>query len=123
MEDKIRIHERRRHPRFPINFPVDYHCDYGNRSFVGKAVNASEGGLMVCFEESMNTGTKLVVSMLFNLGYQLTEIKARCQVIWKDVGLVSDSQSYQYGLKFLEIDKYDLSKLKELRKYIAGKMI
>ncbi len=123
MEDEVRLYERRKYPRFPINYPVDYHWEDRNRSFVGKAINASEGGLMVCFEESMNTGTKLVVSMLFNLGYQLTEIKARCQVIWKDVGLVSDFPGYQYGLKFLEIDEYDISKLKKLRKYIAGKMV
>jgi len=90
---------------------------------VGKAVNASEGGLMVCFVESMNIGAKLAVSMLFNLGYQLTEIKARCQVVWKDVGLVSDFPGYQYGLEFLDIEEYDISKLKQLRKYTADQMV
>ncbi|UCD70527.1 MAG: PilZ domain-containing protein [Syntrophobacterales bacterium] len=123
MEDQIRLYERRRHPRFPIDFPIDYHCEDGSRSFVGKAVNASEGGLMVCFEQSMNTGTKVVVSMLFNLGYQLTEIKARCQIIWKDVGLVSDFPGYQYGLKFLEINKDDISKLKRLKTYTEDQMV
>ncbi len=123
MEGQIRHYERRRYPRFPIDFPVDYHCEDKNRAFVGKALNASEGGLMCCFEESMNTGTKLFVSVLFNLGYQLTEIKARCQVIWKDVGLISDIPGYQYGLKFLEIDEYDISKLKKLRKYIEDQMV
>ncbi len=123
MEGQVRLYERRRHQRFPIDFPIDYHCNDRRRRFVGKAINASEGGLMVCFEESMNTGTKLDVSMLFNLGYQLTEIKARCQVIWKNVGLVSDSPAYQYGLKFLEIDEYDISKLKKLRKNIAANMV
>ena len=123
MEGQFRPYERRRYPRFPIDFPIDYHCKDGARSFVGKAVNASEGGLMVCFEESMDLGTRLVVSMLFNLGYQLTEIKARCQVIWKDVGLVSDFRGYQYGLKFLEIDEDDISKLKRLRKYTEDQMV
>ena len=123
MEGQTRLYERRRYSRFPIDFPVDYYCQDGARSFVGKAVNASEGGLMVCFEESMNLGTRLVVSMVFNLGYQLTEIKARCQVIWKDVGLVSDFRGYQYGLKFLEIDEDDISKLKRLRKYTEDQMV
>ena len=90
---------------------------------MGKAVNASEGGLMVCLMESMNIGAELIVSMLFNLGYQLTEIEARCQVIWKDVGLVSDFPGYQYGLKFLEIEEYDISKLKRLREYAANHMV
>lgn len=123
MEGHFRLYERRRYPRFPVDFPVDYRRADGDRTFVGKAVNASEGGLMVCLEESMQTGTKVVLSMLFNLGYQLTEIKARCQVIWKDVGVISHFQGYQYGLKFLEIDEYDISKLKQLRKYIADQML
>jgi len=123
MERRSQLYERRRYPRFPVDFPVDYSCGDGSRAFVGKAVNASEGGLMVCLDESMKTETRLVLSMLFNLGYQLTEIKARCQIIWKDVGLVSDFPGYQYGLKFLEIDEYDISKLKQLRKYTADQMV
>ena len=122
MEGQVRLYERRRYPRFPVDFPVDYHWEDGDRTFVGKAINASEGGLMVCFGESMSIGTKLAVSMLFNLGYQLTEIKARCQVIWKDVGLVSDFPGYQYGLKFIEIEEYDILKLKRLRKYATDQM-
>jgi c-di-GMP-binding flagellar brake protein YcgR len=123
MEGQIRPYERRKYSRFPVDFPVDYHHEDGGRAFVGKAVNASEGGLMVCFVESMNIGANLIVSMLFNLGYQLTEINARCQVIWKDVGLVSDFSGYQYGLKFLEIEEYDISKLKRLREYAANQVI
>jgi c-di-GMP-binding flagellar brake protein YcgR len=123
MEGQIRPYERRKYPRFPVDFPVDYHREHGGRGFVGKAVNASEGGLMVCFMESMNIGANLIVSMLFNLGYQLTEIKARCQVIWKDVGLVSEFPGYQYGLKFLEIEEYDISKLQRLREYAANQMV
>ncbi len=123
MEGHFPLYERRRYPRFPIDFPVDYRREDGGRTFVGKAVNASEGGLMVCLEESMKTGTKLVLSMLFNLGYQLTEIKARCQVVWKDVGIISDFPGYQYGLQFLEIDEYDRSKLTRLRKHRADQMV
>lgn len=122
MEGQIRLHERRRYPRFPVDFPIDCHREGGGKTFVGKAINASEGGLMVCFTESMNIGARLVVSMLFNLGYELTEIKARCQVIWKDVGLVSDFPGYQYGVKFLEIEDYDISKLKRLRKHTVDQM-
>jgi c-di-GMP-binding flagellar brake protein YcgR len=122
MEGQIRLHERRRYPRFPVDFPIDCHREDGGKTFVGKAINASEGGLMVCFTESMNIGARLVLSMLFNLGYELTEIKARCQVIWKDVGLVSDFPGYQYGVKFLEIEEYDISKLKRLRKYTVDQM-
>jgi c-di-GMP-binding flagellar brake protein YcgR len=122
MEGHFRLYERRRYPRFSVDFPVDYRRADEDRTFVGKAVNASEGGLMVNLEESMQTGTKVVLSMLFNLGYQLTEIKARCQIIWKDVGLISNFPGYQYGLKFLEIDEYDISKLKQLRKHTADQM-
>jgi len=123
MEGQIRLYERRKYSRFPIDFPVDCHREDGGRAFVGKAVNASEGGLMVCFMESMNIGAKLIVSMLFNLGYQLTEINARCQVVWKDVGLVSNFSGYQYGLKFLAIEKYDISKLTRLREYATDQMV
>lgn len=123
MEGQVRLYERRRYPRFSVDFPVDYHCEDGGKAFVGKAVNASEGGLMVCLGESMNIGTTLVVSMVFELGYQLTEINARCEIVWKDVGLVSDYPGYQYGLKFLEIDRYDILKLRTLRKYSSDQMV
>ena len=123
MERHSGLYERRRYTRFPVDFPVDYRRVDGGRACVGKSVNASEGGLMVCLEESMKTGTRLVLSMLFNLGYQLMEIRAQCQIIWKNVGLVSDFPGYQYGLKFLEIDEYDISKLKRLRKYAVDQMV
>jgi c-di-GMP-binding flagellar brake protein YcgR len=116
MEGQIRPHERRKYRRFPLDFPVDGHREKGGKAIVGKAVNASEGGLMVCFTESMSVGARLFVSMLFDLGFELTEIRAQCQVVWKDVGLISDFPGYQYGLKFLEIGEYDISKLKRLRK-------
>ncbi len=120
MEGQIPLYERRRYPRFPLDFPIDCHREEGGRAIVGKAVNASEGGLMVCFTESMNVGARLFVSMLFDLGFELTEIRARCQVVWKDVGLVCDYSGYQYGLKFLEIGEYDISKLKRLRKWMVN---
>jgi hypothetical protein len=123
MEGQIPLYERRRHRRFPVDFPVDYYREDGGRAYVGKALNASEGGLMVCFEESMTLGTKVMVSMLFNLGYQFTEIKARCQVVWKDVGVISDSPGYQYGLEFLDINDYDIVKLKRLREYGTDQMV
>lgn len=123
MEGQNPLYERRRHPRFPVDFPVDYHHEGGGKAFVGKAVNASEGGLMVCLDESISTGSELIVSMLFNLGFEFTGIKARCRVIWKDVGLVSDSPGYQYGLEFLDIDEHDIVKLKRLRKSATDHMV
>jgi hypothetical protein len=123
MEGQNRLYERRRHPRFPVDFPIDYHREGGGKAFVGKAVNASEGGLMVCLDESMSTGTQLIVSMLFNLDYEFTGIEALCRVIWKDVGLVSDFPGYQYGLEFLDIDEHDIVKLKRLRRYATDHMV
>ena len=116
------ILERRRYPRFPVDFPIDYTLMENGNADVGSVANASEGGLMVFLNERMDVGTKMIVFVPFILDSESTAIKATCKVVWKDVGVVAGGSRYQYGLQFTDIREEDVHKLRKLGGRVLGNL-
>jgi excisionase family DNA binding protein len=116
------IPERRRYPRFPVDFPIDYTLMESGKADVGNVANASEGGLMVFLNERMDVGTKMIVFVPFILDSESTEIKATCRVVWRDVGVVAGGSRYQYGLQFTDIREKDVHKLRKLGGRMLGNL-
>jgi excisionase family DNA binding protein len=114
------IPERRRHPRFPVDFPVDYTFVEDGKADVGSVANASEGGLMVLLNEMMELGTRMIVFVPFMLDSEATGIKAGCRVVWRDLEAASGGSRYQYGLQFTDISQDDVLKLRKLGGHILG---
>lgn len=116
------ILERRRYPRFPVDFPIDYTLMENGKADVGSVANASEGGLMVFMNERMDIGTKMIVFVPFILDAESTAIKATCRVVWRDVGMVAGGSRYQYGLQFTDIHEEDVHKLRKLGGRVLGNL-
>jgi excisionase family DNA binding protein len=116
------IPERRRHPRFPVDLPVDYTLVENGKADVGSVANASEGGLMVLLNERMELGTRMIVFVPFILDSESTGIKARCRVVWKDFEAASGGSRYQYGLQFMDITQDDVLKLRKLGGQVLDKL-
>ena len=108
------IQERRRHPRFPVDLPVDYTLMENGKADVGSVANASEGGLMVFLNERMEVGTTMIVFVPFILDSGATGVKATCRVVWRDFGAIAGGSRYQYGLQFTDISQEDVLKLRRL---------
>jgi hypothetical protein len=103
--------EKRKHPRFNLDLPIEY-----SRTdlFVkhGRAVNASEGGLLLYFPEQMEIGQHLEIKLFFTSGSKMNTIEALVQVVWIDIHLGEGWEDYRTGVKFVDITPEGLNELK-----------
>jgi len=112
-EEGIFIVERRKHPRFTVELPLDYSIE--NRDhYGGVAVNASRGGLIVYLPVAIVVGTSLNIEIIFVRGFELNSIKVRAKVIWSNLAPKVIWGEYRYGLEFEKFQEGDLQKLKAL---------
>jgi c-di-GMP-binding flagellar brake protein YcgR len=103
--------ERRKHPRFSINLPVEYWKIDRSTSAFSRTGDISEGGLLLYIFEQIEVGQELNLKLFFNSDLGLESIEARVQVAWKDYWFEKES-GHRVGLKFVEISGEDMKKLK-----------
>jgi len=104
--------ERRKHPRFSVDLPVEYWRVNGNpRSHSDRPLEGGEGGLLLYISDEITIGQNLRIRIFFDSGQGLKSIEAEAQVLWKDILLERDS-FYRVGLKLAEISAEDLQKLR-----------
>jgi hypothetical protein len=71
----------------------------------------SKMGLLVLSVYRMMIGTELRITVLFPLGYELTNLDVVAKVMWKTRHVGGDWSGYKYGLKFTRISEKDQLKL------------
>ena len=115
-EKKVKPHygtvnfEKRKHPRFSVDLPVEY----GRTERVveqGRAINASQGGLLLHLPEQMEMGMQLKLKLFFAMGSELNAIEAVVEVVWADMHLEKDRGDYRTGVRFVDIAAEDVEKL------------
>jgi hypothetical protein len=111
--------ERRRHPRFTVDLPLEYCRVDSSEAHAGRAVNASEGGLLIYFPEQMEIGQHLKVRLFFSSGSHLNRMECLVEVVWIDLNMGQGWGDYRTGVKFVEIVQDDLVKLKKFLKNLA----
>jgi hypothetical protein len=103
--------EKRRCPRLNVDLPVEY----TRRDLVakrGRAINASEGGLLVHFPEQVEIGQALRLKLFFPSGSELDMMEIVNQVVWMDVHRGKDWGDYRVGVRFVHITPEDLNELR-----------
>jgi len=103
--------EKRRHPRFTVDLPIEYR----RRDLVDKyvrVINASESGLSIYLSEEMEVGQYLRTKLFFPFGSELNFIELVTQVVWRDVQPGKDWGDYRAGVRFVDVSPADLSNLK-----------
>jgi len=109
--------ERRRYPRFNIDLPVKYDSRYHLFSKYGRAINASEGGLLVRLPEEIAVGQRLPLKLFFSSNAELDIIAPSVQVVWTGIHLKRDfTWDYQTGVRFVDIPPKDMIKYKNFLK-------
>ena len=103
--------ERRQHPRFSINLPVEYWKIDRSISALSRTGDISEGGLLLYISEQIEVGQELNLKLFFNSDLGFKSLEARVQVAWADFCLKKES-GCRVGLNFVEISGEDLKKLK-----------
>ena len=119
MEDKGRkLHygivnfERRKYPRFNIDLPIEYSLLSSPLNHPGRALNASEGGLLVYLSEKVEISQLLQMKLFFPSGSELNGVEIMAEVVWMDIHLGKDWGDYRCGVRFIDISPESLNKLK-----------
>jgi len=104
--------EKRKYPRFDVDLPIKY----SRSSFFFKyarAVNASEGGLLLHLPEELGIGQQLALKLFFPSCADSNIIETVVQVVWMDVRLRKDwAWDYQTGVRFVDISPENMAVLK-----------
>jgi c-di-GMP-binding flagellar brake protein YcgR len=111
--------ERRRHPRFAVDLPIEFHQIDSPNHHPGQLMNASEGGLLVYLPERMEIGNQLKMKLFFSFGSDLNTIEILAEVVWEDIHLGKDWGDYRVGVKFIDISPDDLNKLKNFLRSLS----
>ena len=106
--------ERRNHPRFNLELPLDYFRIENKENYGGIVANASEMGILIYLPEKMEIGTLLSTEIFYAKGLELDSIRAVAKVVWADLPARKTWGEHRYGVQFQSIDKKNLSKLKNL---------
>ena len=111
--------EKRRHPRFGIDLPIEY----TRRDLVvrqDRAINASEGGLLAHFSEPMEVGQYLRIKLFFPCRSVFNVVDVVTQVVWTNVDPRKDRGDYRAGVRYVDIFTDDLKNLKKFLGSLGG---
>jgi c-di-GMP-binding flagellar brake protein YcgR len=112
--------ERRRHPRFTVNLPIEYFQIDSSTPYTGRLIDASEGGLLVYLPERVEVGQHLKMKMFFSFGSDLNIIEIQAEVVWEDIHLGKDWGDYRFGVRFIDISQDDLNRLKDFLRNLSA---
>jgi len=108
--------ERRKHPRYSVELPLNYSRVDAKEIYGGIVANASEGGVLAYLPERMEIGAVLQMEILYVKGLELDTIKAIVKVVWSDLVARESWGEHRYGLQFQYIDEKDFARLIALLK-------
>ena len=103
--------ERRMHPRFMVELPVEYCRSNDSRLRPGHTLNFSEGGLMVLVSEQIEMGESLAMKIYFSAASGLVTIAATVKVIWADTE-PKENGYYRFGMRYVDISPANMENLK-----------
>ncbi len=99
--------EKRKHRRFNCDLPIKYGRTQLFLKYA-RAVNASEGGLLLRLPEEMEVGQHIALKLFFPSQSELNTIMASVEVVWMDLHMRKDwSWDYQTGVRFVDICRED----------------
>jgi c-di-GMP-binding flagellar brake protein YcgR len=102
-----------------MDLPVEYYQINSSTSHTRRALNASEGGLLIYFPEQMQIGQHLNLKLFFSLGSELNTIELLAEVVWIDIHLGEGWGGYRSGVKFIDISPEDMRKLRDFLKSLS----
>jgi len=111
--------ERRKHPRFVVELPLDYTRTEATDIVGGIVANASEGGLLVYLPERLEMGTVLQIQIFYVKDLEFNMLKAIAKVVWADMAARESWGEHRYGLQFLSIGEQEFSKLMTLLREVG----
>ena len=106
--------DRRNHPRFGLDLPVEYQALGTLKAFGGIAIDGSEEGLLIFSTKEMFVGAMLKITVFFPAGYALDSLEVTAKITRREACLREAGKGYEYGLRIVRVGKEDLQKLRRL---------
>ncbi len=111
--------ERRKHPRFEVDLPIEYCETDSPTDHTGRMMNTSEGGLLIYLPEQIKIGQHLKIKLFFSSDSDLNVIEILTEVVWEDIQLEKGWGDYRFGVRFINISPDDLGKLKHFLRSLS----
>ena len=105
---------RRRHPRFDVDLPLEYHEVNSSITHHGRALNLSEGGMLIGSPERLEIGQHMKSKLSFMSGSEMNTIEMQAEVVWTEAALSGGWGDYRSGVRFLRTLRKDKAKLTHL---------
>ncbi len=103
--------EKRKHPRYLVQQPIEYHHCGNPATRYGHTINLNESGLEAAGSEQMEAGKQFEVKIHFSSGNRLAAIQAAVRIIWTD-NEARDDGFYHFGGMITNISPQDASRLR-----------
>ncbi len=104
--------ERRKYPRFNVDLPIQYRTGASiNRN--GRAMNLSEGGMLIHSADQMEIGQHLKSKLVFIFASEIDTIEAEAEVVWRDIYSNRAWGDHRSGVRFRSISARDQNRLKD----------
>jgi len=104
--------EKRKHPRFSVDLPVEYYKLGSLIKHDGKAMNVSQGGLSLYFSEPLQIGQYIRLKLFLSSDSTLSAIETIAEVAWTDIHLDEGWGDYnRTGVRFFDTLPENMSKL------------
>ena len=105
--------DQRKTPRICINLPIGLCRTNAAGDSIGRAADASEGGLMLFLPEPIGIGEQLSLKIYSASSFDVGAIEALVAVVWRVDQAESDG-GYRTGVRFVEISRMDRERLRDL---------
>ena len=111
--------ERRINPRFNVDLPIRYYKPDSTTGRNGRAMNVSEGGILIHLPDRMEIGQMMKLKLSFLSSLDLESVEAVTEVIWWDFDLWEVWGDYRSGMKFVNMSSEDNEKYKNFLKHLS----
>jgi len=103
--------ERRRHPRFVIDLPLEYRKVGEANSRGAYTGDVSRMGLLIHSIDDLLTRTELEISIFYANEYRFDIFTVFARIVWKQVHSERKWKGYRYGLEVVRISAENRRKL------------
>jgi len=93
--------EKRKHPRFSVDLPLEYWKTYNPLSQSSRLINISQGGVLIYLPEPVEIGQNLKLKILTDARFDSDPIEALAQVIC-NVAICPMRMAIESGQSFWE---------------------
>ncbi len=95
--------EKRSHPRISVTVPVEFQIMDQPESRSGMVINGSQMGCLIQASHDIPVGTKIHLKLTLPGMRAEDSFRASAEIMWKDKQRTDDTETYHYGVRFLEV--------------------